>query len=39
MEVGGRGKREIIYTHRYTVTIRTTPALRWEALRAITVSH
>ena len=29
------GKREIIDTHRYTVTTRMAPALRWAAMRAI----
>ena len=29
---GGRGK---LYTYRYTVTTRMTPALRWAAMRAI----
>ena len=38
MEVGGGGGREIIYTHRYTVTTRMTSALRWEAMRAILIS-
>ena len=33
MEVGG--EREIMYTCRYTVTTRMTPALRWAAMRAI----
>ena len=32
MEVGGRGR---VYTHRYTVTNRMIPALRWAAMRAI----
>ena len=32
MEVGGRGR---LYTYRYTVTTRITPALRWAAMRAI----
>jgi len=27
---GGRGR---LYTYHYTVTIRMTPALRWEAMR------
>ena len=35
MEVGG-GK---LYTYRYTVTTRMTPALRWAALRAILLFH
>ena len=29
MEVGGRGR---LYTYRYTVTTRMTPALRWAAM-------
>ena len=33
------GKREIIYTYRYTVTTRMTPALRWAAMRAILMFH
>ena len=33
MEVGEEG--EYIYTYRYTVTTRMTPALRWAAMRAI----
>ena len=32
MEVG---KEERLYTYRYTVTTRMTPALRWAAMRAI----
>ena len=32
MEGGGEGR---IYTYRYTVTTRMTPALRWAAMRAI----
>ena len=43
---GGKneGGREIIYqgrlyTSRYTVTIRMTPALRWAAMRAILTFH
>ena len=32
MEVGGRRR---LYTYRYTVTTRMTPALRWAAMRAI----
>ena len=32
MEVGGRGR---LYTYRYTVTTRMTPALRWAVMRAI----
>ena len=33
---GGRG---ILYTCRYTVTTRMTPALRWAAMRAILMFH
>ena len=33
------GKREIIYTYRYTVTSRMTPALRWSAMKAILMFH
>ena len=34
------GKREIIiYTYSYTAISRLTPALRWAAMRAISVSH
>ena len=33
------GEREIIYTYRYTVTTRMTPALRWAAMRAILMFH
>ena len=29
------GGRERLYTYRYTVTTRMTPALRWAAMRAI----
>ena len=37
---GGRwGEREVIYTYRYTVTTRMTPALRWAAMRAILMFH
>ena len=36
MEVGGR---ERLYTYRYSVTTRTTPALRWAAMRAILMFH
>ena len=31
---GGEGRGRL-YTYRYTVTIRTIPALRWAAMRAI----
>ena len=33
---GGRGR---LYTYRYTVTTRMTPALRWAAVRAILMFH
>ena len=33
---GGRGR---LYTYRYTVTTRITPALRWAVMRAILMSH
>ena len=41
---GGGGKQggeegEFIYIYRYTVTTRMTPALRWAAMRAISVFH
>ena len=32
----GRGR---LYTYRYTITTRTTPALRWAAMRAILIFH
>ena len=38
MEVGEEGVY-IIYTYRYTVTIRMTPALRSAAVRAILIFH
>ena len=34
MEGGGAGR---LYTYRYTVTTRRTPALRWAAMRAILI--
>ena len=37
MEVGGEGGR--LYTYRYTVTTRMTPALRWAVMRAILMLH
>ena len=37
MEVGEEG--EYIYTYRYTVTTKMTPALRWAAMRAILMFH
>ena len=36
MEVGGGGT---LYTYRYTVTTRMTPALRWAAVRAVLMIH
>ena len=33
---GGRGR---LYTHRYTVTTRMTPAFRWAVRRAILMFH
>ena len=36
MEVGVRGR---LYTYRYIVTTRMTPALRWAAMRAILMFH
>ena len=33
---GGRGR---LYTYRYTVTTRMTPALRWAAIRTILMFH
>ena len=36
MEVRERGR---LYTYRYTVTTRTTSALRWAAMRAILMFH
>ena len=35
----GGGKREIIYTYRYTVTTRITPAVRWAVMGAILMFH
>ena len=35
---GGR-RRGRLYTYRYTVTTRMTPALRWAAMRAILMFH
>ena len=34
----GGGGRERLYTYRYTVTTRMTPALRWAAMRAILIN-
>ena len=40
MEVEGcGGEVDYIYTYRYTVTTRMTPALRWAAMRAILLFH
>ena len=40
MEVEGcGGEVDYIYTYRYTVTTRMTPALRWAAVRAILMFH
>ena len=38
---GSRGekRRGRLYTDRYTVTTRMTPALRWAAMRAILIDH
>ena len=33
---GGRGR---LYTYRYAVTTRMTPALRWAAMRAVLMFH
>ena len=42
-EMGGKGGMEVgeegVYTYRYTVTTRMTPALRWAATRAILMFH
>ena len=35
----GGGRRGRLYTYRYTVTTRMTPALRWAAMRAILMFH
>ena len=32
---GEKGGEERLYTYRYTITTRVTPALRWTAMRAI----
>ena len=37
VQVGGKGER--LYTYRYTVTTRMTPALRWAAMRDILMFH
>ena len=37
MEMEEEGER--LYTYRYTVTARMTPALRWAAMRAILMFH
>ena len=36
---GGRWGGGRLYTYRYTVTTRMTPALRWAAVRAILMFH
>ena len=36
---GGGGAIDYIYTYRYTVTTRMTYALRWAAIRAISMFH
>ena len=38
MRYGGGGRRRL-YTYRYTVPTRMTPALRWAAMRAILMFH
>ena len=38
-EVGGEVGGGRLYTYRYTVTTRMTPALRWAAVRAILMFH
>ena len=38
MEVGAGGEGDL-YTYRYTVTTRMTPALRWAAMRAMVMLH
>ena len=35
----GGGRRARLYTYRYTVTTRMTPALRWAAMRAVFMFH
>ena len=35
----GGGVRGRLYTYRYTVTTRMTPALRWAAMRVILMFH
>ena len=37
--VNGGGARRRLYTYRYTVTSRMTPALRWAAMRGILMFH
>ena len=39
MEVGGGGGGERLYTYRYTVTTRMTPALSWAPMTAIFMFH
>ena len=36
---GGGGGGGRLYTYRYTVSTRMTPALRWASTRAILMSH
>ena len=36
---GGGGEEGRMYTYRYTVTARMTPALRWAVMRAILMFH
>ena len=38
-EGGMEVRRGKLYTYRYTVTTRRTPALRWAVVRAILISH
>ena len=38
MEVGEEGDYRL-YTYRYTITTRRTPALRWAVVRAILMFH
>ena len=39
MEVGGEREKGRLYIYRYTVTTRMTSALRWAAIRAISMFH
>ena len=36
---GGGEEDDYVYTYRYTVTTRMTPALRWAAMRAVLMFH